>query len=364
MLTVIALLLMPWNEPAAENWPFFRGDTKQTGYLARGTLPEKPELLWKINVPEGVDSTAAIFDDTAYLGTIDGHLLALSLKDGSTRWKYFTKAVTLKASAAYMNGIVVIGDGEGIVHALDAKTGNMKWTFTTQGEIISSANITEDGKVLIGSNDEHLYCLDLKTGEMKWKYKIDGPINGSPGIIDGMTFVAGCDGALHVVKISDGTNVHKVPMGGPSGASSAIEGERIYVGNMERSFLCIDWKKGEIVWEYEPPRTASFYSSAALAEGLAVVGARDRKIHAIHMKDGKGAWVFQTRGRVDCSPIIIGQKVYCPSGDGNLYCLDLKTGNKLWQHALGASVSASCAYGHGKLIVGNNDGAVYCFGSK
>jgi outer membrane protein assembly factor BamB len=42
----------------------------------------------------------------------------------------------------------------------------------------------------------------------------------------------------------------------------------------------------------------------------------------------------------------------------------LKTGNKIWQYSLGASVAASCAYGQGKLIVGNSDGVVYCFGSK
>lgn len=361
---LLALLLLIPHEPTVQEWPLFRGDALQTGYLAKVTLPDKPELLWKIKVPEGVDSTAAIIGDVIFLGTVDGQVLALSLKDGSTIWKYHTKAVTLKASAAVRDGIVVIGDGEGIIHALDAKTGEKKWTVTTQGEIISSANFTKDGKVLVGSNDENLYCLDLKTGKEYWKYKIEGPINGSPGVVEGYTFVAGCDGALHVIKISDGTMLHKVAMGGPSGASAAIDGDKLYVGNMERSFLCIDWKKGEVIWEYEPPRTASFYSSAAIAEGLAVVGSRDRKIHAIHMKTGKEAWLFPTRGRIDCSPIILGSRVYCPSGDGNLYCIDLKTGKKVWQEPLGAAVTASCAYGNGRLVVGNSDGAVFCFGTK
>lgn len=358
------VILLAGLTAANQDWPLFRGDTLQSGYLPKVVFPEKPDLLWKITVPEGVDSTAAIIGDVVYLGTVDGQVLALSLKDGSTIWKYSTKAVQLKASAAVKDGIVVIGDGEGIVHALDANTGVMKWTFTTQGEIVSSANISDDGKVLVGSNDEHLYCLDLKTGNMKWKYKIEGPINGAPGIVDGHTFVAGCDGALHIVKLSDGTFVNKVPLGGPSGASAAIQGQRLFVGNMERSFLCIDWKKAEVVWEYEPPKTASFYSSAAISEGLAVVGGRDRRIHAVNLKDGTRAWDFQTRGRVDCSPIILGNRVYCPSGDGNLYCLNLKTGEKVWQQALGAAVSASCAYGNGRLVIGNGDGAVFCFGAK
>lgn len=365
MLNALVFLLGFPTEPAtAQDWPLFRGDTTQTGYIEKASFPDKPQLLWKVTVPEGIDSTAAIIGEVIYLGTVDGQLLAMSLKDGSTLWKYSTKAIQLKASAAVKEGIIVVGDGEGIVHAVDARTGEKKWTFTTQGEIISSANFTNDGKVLVGSNDEHLYCLDLKTGEMKWKYKIEGPINGAPAVVEGFTFVAGCDGALHIVRISDGTMINKVSLGGPSGASAAILGQRLYVGNMERSFLCIDWKKAEVVWEYEPPKTASFYSSAAITSDLAVVGARDRKIHAIKLSDGSNAWTFQTRGRVDCSPIILGNRVYCPSGDGNLYCLDLKTGNKLWQEALGASVTASCAYSNGRLVVGNSDGAVYCFGAK
>ncbi|HMP17338.1 MAG TPA: PQQ-binding-like beta-propeller repeat protein, partial [Gemmatales bacterium] len=221
MWQLLALCLVGLLPPAQKDWPLFRGDTLQTGYIADASFPDTPELLWKINVPEGVDSTAAIIGEVVYLGTIDGNLLALSLKDGKELWKYATKAVQLKASAAVKDGMVVIGDGEGIVHALDASTGQKLWTFTTQGEIISSANITSDNRVLVGSNDEHLYCLDLKTGKDYWKYRIEGPINGSPGIVDGLTFVAGCDGVLHVVKIADGTEVHKIPMGGPPGASVA-----------------------------------------------------------------------------------------------------------------------------------------------
>jgi outer membrane protein assembly factor BamB len=218
--------------------------------------------------------------------------------------------------------------------------------------------------ILIGSNDGNLYCLDPKTGAVKWKYGIEQPINGAPAVIDGYTFIAGCDANLHVVNINDGKVVTKVPLGAPSGASAAAKGTRIYVGNMDGSFLCIDWKKGELVWEYQPPKASAFYSSPALAGEIAVVGSRDRKIHAVNAADGKPIWVFQTRQRVDCSPIILGDRVYSPSGDGNLYCLDLKTGNKIWQYSLGASVAASCAYGQGKLIVGNSDGVVYCFGSK
>lgn len=52
MWSLLFLLALP-AEPNAQDWPL-RGDKLQTGYLPKATLPEKPELLWKITVPEGV----------------------------------------------------------------------------------------------------------------------------------------------------------------------------------------------------------------------------------------------------------------------------------------------------------------------
>src|SRR5262245_51235583 len=140
MSAILCLILLSDPVGPKHEWPIFRGDTNQTGFLADVKFAEKPELLWKVTVPEGVDSTAAIVGGVVYLGTVDGHVMALSLIDGKTLWKYHTKAVQLKASAAVKDGFVVVGDGEGIIHALDIKTGEKKWSFTTNGEIVSSAN--------------------------------------------------------------------------------------------------------------------------------------------------------------------------------------------------------------------------------
>jgi len=92
-----------------------------------------------------------------------------------------------------------------------------------------------------------------------------------------------------------------------------------------------------------------------------VLGGRDKLVHAVRMEDGKEVWTFATRSAVDASPLIVGDRVFAPSGDGNLYLLDLATGKEVWKFASGSRISASPAIAGGRLVVSGEDGQVFCF---
>ncbi|MYK90501.1 MAG: PQQ-binding-like beta-propeller repeat protein, partial [Acidobacteria bacterium] len=50
------------------------------------------------------------------------------------------------------------------------------------------------------------------------------------------------------------------------------------------------------------------------------------------------------------------------SGDGRFYILDLESGEKHWEFDTGAPLSASPAIADGKVVIGSQDGVLYCFG--
>jgi outer membrane protein assembly factor BamB len=54
--------------------------------------------------------------------------------------------------------------------------------------------------------------------------------------------------------------------------------------------------------------------------------------------------------------------VYIGSNDGHFYVLDLAAGMKLWDFEAGAPLSASPAIGAGRIVIGSQDGRLYCFG--
>jgi outer membrane protein assembly factor BamB len=84
----------------------------------------------------------------------------------------------------------------------------------------------------------------------------------------------------------------------------------------------------------------------------------------VNRENGEAIWTFGTQGKVDSSPVIVGEKVVVGSDDGRLYIVSLKDGKELWSYEIGQAVGSSPAVADGRIVVGSDDGGVYCFGVK
>jgi outer membrane protein assembly factor BamB len=343
-----------------DDWPVFRGGPEQTG-AATARLPDKLEVLWKFETGDAIEGTPAVSRGVVFVGSLDEHLYALDLNSGAQKWKF--KAGPIKAPVGVRHGRVYVGNFDGLFQCFEAADGKKVWAFEAGGEITSGANFAGD-TILFASHDETLYCLD-RDGKPRWKYKAQGPVYGTPSLAGKYTFVAGCDSALHVIDLADGKEKASVDLGGQSGATPAVVGDRLYVGNMGNNFLAVDWKKAAVEWSFRAERRPeAYYSSAAVAGDLVVVGSRDKRVHALKRKDGTGAWSFLTGGRVDSSPVIDGGRVYVGSMDGKLYVLDLASGRQLQKIELDGAVVGSPAVAEGRLLIGTTKGTLYCLGKK
>ena len=67
---------------------------------------------------------------------------------------------------------------------------------------------------------------------------------------------------------------------------------------------------------------------------------------------------------MDSSPVIVGRRAFVGSADGRLYAVDIKTGKEVWRFECGGDVIASPAVAAGRLVIGNDSGTLYCFGTK
>jgi outer membrane protein assembly factor BamB len=344
-------------------WPLMRGDAQATG-VAPGKLPDRLNIVWRMRVPKSsFAATAIIADGVVFVGDLDGTLYALDLKDGLEKWRYQIEG-SFHAAAAVRAAIVFAPDGQGRLHALDAVTGRRRWVYETEsGAEINSSPTFYKGNVLFGSQDATLYCLDIETGREVWTHAIDDQIRSTPTIAGNRTFLAGCDSKLHVVDLDTGKGVAAVDIRDQTGSTPAVLGDLVYFGTEGGSFFAIDWKKAEVVWTYrDEVHMLPYRSSAAVTREAIVFGGRDKFVRAVSPATGDPIWEFATRGRVDGSPIIAGQRVYIGSADGRFYVLDRASGALVWQVETGGRFSASPAAADGRIVIGNEDGVLYCLG--
>ncbi len=87
-------------------------------------------------------------------------------------------------------------------------------------------------------------------------------------------------------------------------------------------------------------------------------------LHCLARSTGKPLWAFPTRGKVDSSPVICGDKIVVGSDDGYLYVVSLTTGKALWSYEIGQPIASSPAVVQGKVVIGCEDGTVYAFAGK
>ena len=366
LVAVIGLLLSAGSfqisaqDTPPENWGQFRGNHSLTG-VSLGNVPNNLKPVWTYDAGDPIESSAAIVGGTVFVGSQKSELTALSLDNGAVYWKYKIDSPIGESSPAYSDGVVYVGDLGGWLHAVNATDGKKIWAFKAGNEIKSSPVVVGD-RVLIGSYDQHLYCVSTRNGTQLWKVRTNGPVHATPSVSAGVAYIAGCDELFRAIRIADGRQLFTVSSDAYTGASPALRGNFAYYGTFDNEVLMVDLAAHRVGWRFQhPERKFPFYSSAAVTNDLIVVGGRDKFVHGLS-PDGKAAWAFATKARVESSPAIAGGRVFIGSNDGRFYVLNLSTGALIWEFNTGAPLSASPAIGRGRIVIGAQDGKLYCFG--
>ncbi len=97
----------------------------------------------------------AVDDDSVYISTADGEVVALQRRTGVELWRQ--KALRLRglAAPAVLGDVVAVADFEGYVHWLDKTTGEMR-ARTRVGDRVSNPPLSVDGKLIFVDDDGHV----------------------------------------------------------------------------------------------------------------------------------------------------------------------------------------------------------------
>lgn len=364
-ITIFLTAVSMWSTCAlSADWPFYRGNELATAAVEE-ELPANLEVIWKHTLPDsGYEATALIVAGVVYVGDVDGTFYAYNLDDGSEVWQQKFEGSGFLAGAAYHDGRLYTGDFNGNIRALDATDGKELWQYEAKGEAYAAPNVV-DGRVLITTEAGELISLAAASGKEQWHFQIEAPLRCWPTVVDGRVLLAGCDERVHVVDIVTGQEVAGVDIDGPTGSTPAMLDGKALFGTEQGSFYSIDIENVKIIWRYQDPENIdAIHTAAAVDSRIAVYGTQGKTAYALKPASGEVAWKFAVRSHVESSPVIAGDSAYLATKRGMIHRVDINSGKELWNYEAGGDFQASFAIADGRLVIGNTDGTLYCFGKK
>jgi len=148
----------------------------------------------------------------------------------------------------------------------------------------------------------------------------------------------------------------------------------MWLGNGERNFFGTGpWKDGQlkVIWEVEtgsisgrfhkdPWGGASWPGQPSIKEDRVYFPSADGNVYCLNKNDGSVIWKFKGRDSMKATPVLLDDKVLASGLDHHLYCLNQKDGSLIWDYESGFEIDGSTIVSDGKVYFGCEDHNLYC----
>jgi outer membrane protein assembly factor BamB len=365
-LRFLLTLAMATTTLLAENWPFWRGPTRQ-GISQETGLPlhwsAESNVVWKAEVPGEAWSSPIVFGDQVFVTTttesgVHCHVLAFDRKTGKQQWnkKVFEQVPRKKEQRnSYAtptpatdgeNVYAVFGDGS--VVAVSAKNGDILWEhrevkFYSQHGLGASpvlhgnllimpfdASSTGENKRIgwqIPWDQSFILAFDKKSGDVAWK---------------------AMRGQSRISHVTPNIMTHGGREILVSGAGDVVQG--------------FDLKNGERLWSVYS-QGEGVVPSIVVGGGLiySVSGFEKPTIRAVRPPQSAGeeaTILWEQKRSVPMIPslLFVGKHLFGITEGGVAICLETATGEIVWQERVGGNHSASPVLAETRIYFTDEEG--------
>jgi len=185
---------------------------------------------------------------------------------------------------------------------------------------------------------------------VRWEYKAGRSVEGAAVIADGVVYVGSIDKALHAIDLKTGQAKWKAVIG-PTTAAPGVKGNRVYIGDDDGKFFCINRVDGVIVWTFETEGAGQITAAPNFAGDFILIPAHDSTLYCLD-KDGKKVWDFRIEGPIYGGVAVADGKTFLAGCDSMLHVLDVKTGKELGSVDLKGQTGSAAAVLGDSLYVG------------
>lgn len=379
-------------QSSKSNWEYFMGDAKHTG-IAKSSLLPPLNLIWIHPSGASADLASPIVANGKVFAAVKERsekksigLLALNGLTGEKIWFAETQS-QINHTPIHYEGLVIAQTVCGRVLAYNSLSGKEKWHYDCGDDIsrwLYSAPTISNKKLYVG-NSKWFAALEPATGVEFWRNR-DGTdwisCFSSPAVSDDLVLNGGIwlqiNDKWHCLYAMENRTgkIQWAAEGIGYQGSPTIVGDKIYCNDIQGRFLILDLKTGQKLWEYFMIPKGNNWSSVtpAVKENIVITGSSDGTVFAFDVEKKEKLWEFKSGESIfRCSayntdyrsllssPTISGDIVYLGSGDGKLYALDIKNGEKKWEFNFGVPVLSTPAVVDNWLYICTYDGNIYGF---
>jgi hypothetical protein len=225
-----------------------------------------------------------------------------------------------------------------------------------------------DGRLYFGAYNGCIYCLDAETGEEIWVQSLGEWVGASPLVVPrhGLVYFGieyerpWAKGCIAAFDIKTGEQVWerrtKAFQHGSPGYWQG--GDLIIWGTADHDTLALDASTGEIRWAFKTRRSIKYAPAISEERGLVAFASFDKSIYVLDVRTGKKLGEWETGEICYTTPLFRGNRLFCGSGDRNLYVIDLDRMELVRKMDLHGRVYASPVAVDDRVIVATTGGRV------
>ncbi len=201
----------------------------------------------------------------------------------------------------------------------------------------------------------------------KWQRKLGGAIWARATVHDGVAYVGTGGGAMHAVRVSDGSFVWSVAAGRGIHGAACVTDDALYFACDNGYLFRLNRADGKEVWRYDlgdarVPRVLpsdNIYEydhsgpAPVLADGVLYIGAADGGFHAVNATDGTQVWRIQADGKIRGTAALSGPNLVFATLKGPVHMVERATGKEVWKQEGKTPVTSSPVVMGDKVISGS-----------
>jgi len=315
------------------------------------------ELQWKYLVPGALQSTVVQSDSLAFIGSVEGRVMAIRRHDGVRMWLRRDMGPITRAPLLW-GEMLLVADTWGQVSAFAAATGERRWQFHRLGRGDCSLAIA-GGLVYASAADGWLYALDLSDGRERWRIRLG--LRGELAVRVGAGRIyASAGGRLAVLDAASGLRLGEIDLGALVVVRPLVDEQKVFVATGDGYVRAYRMGDRELLWSVRIG--AKVRGEILAASGRLVCVADNGFMYGIDRKDGALVWRNPLPGGA-LGGVVMGSRgeVFAGSKEGWVIGVDPRSGEVLWRVQVGNGQGVHLSADKGGLWAAADDDYVYVF---